>query len=608
LQRYRLSFSRLTKNRFRWLIVILTAGYIILALRLFHLQVICAPRLKAKAESLIRTKINLPARRGTIYDRNFNKLAVTVDAYDIAVRPAVLGKDKVQVLTQLASLIGVDRYTILKKAENRKKPFYVARGVDIDVGDKVKKAKLPGVDVLRTMKRVYPYGQLAAHIIGFTDVDGRGIAGLEKVFDRELSGKDGYVIAEKDARGKIIAGSYRERVEPVHGKDIVLTIDITIQSAVENYLDKESFSKYHAAGATAIVMDPKTGEILALANYPTFDPNNVGAFPIENQRNRAVTDLYEPGSTLKTITACAALEEGVIDVNDTFPCNGSMTIGRRTIRCSIHPPFTHGHGNVNVAKVLCYSCNMGAAAIGFRLGAKRLYEYEEAFGLYEKPGSKLDGETCCRWHDTWRDWPDVRLANIAFGQGIVVTPLQLARAYCAVANGGLLMRPYLVKQILNQDGTVERTFHPRATRRVISERTARMVCEMLHGVVTDGTGKPARVEGYKVGGKTGSAQKAGPNGGYAPGKFVASFVGFLPVTDPRLVILVVVDEPKGTHFGATAAAPTFREIARKAMWYMKVPPDDEETFQAYKKASESRRSADSSLKVNFKNETVNSRR
>lgn len=572
----RLSLGKLIDFRFKRLLAVLVIGYLILAVRLFYIQVIRSPHFKAKAEELVVAKIRLPARRGTIYDRNLNKLAITIDAYDIAVRPSVLKKDKIRVLTQLASLLGMDAQSLVRKAEGRNKPFYVMRGADIDVGERVRKAGLPGVDALRTLKRVYPYGQLAAHVIGFTNVDGDGIAGLERVFNKELKGADGYVMAERDARGKIIAGSRKLRIEPVQGKDIVLTIDATLQNALETQLYNGAYEKFHAAGASAVVMDPKTGEILALANCPSFDPNNVRSSDPASQRNRAVTDLYEPGSTLKTITACAGLEEGVIDTHDTFVCNGSVTIGRRTIRCSLHPPFMHGHGSVNVAKVLCYSCNIGAAGIGLRLGAQKLYKYEEAFGLYEKPGSKLDGETCCTWHDTWRDWPDVRLANIAFGQGIVVTPLQLAKAYCAVANGGLLMRPYVVKEIRRPDGSAEKVFRPHVERRVISERTSSMVREMLHGVVTDGTGKTAKVEGYKVAGKTGSAQKASTSGlGYAPGKFVASFVGFLPVTDPRLVILVAVDEPQGTHFGATAAAPVFREVARTAMWYLKVPPDDE---------------------------------
>ncbi|HUV05205.1 MAG TPA: penicillin-binding transpeptidase domain-containing protein [Armatimonadota bacterium] len=568
----RLSYDQFVQRRTKKLFYLLAIAYLVLAARLFYIQVIRAPHFKAKAEELIVARTKLIAGRGTIYDRNGNRLATTVDAYDIGVRPAAV-RDKAATAARLAPLIGWETGELLAKLDSRAKPFYLLRGIDAKVGAEVQEAKLAGIDVLRAMKRVYPCGGLASHIIGFTDVDGRGIAGLEKSYNKELRGADGYSIAERDARGKIIPGSRRERVEPVHGDDLVLTIDSTIQRALETYLE-DSFSTYSAAGASAVVMDPKTGEILALANMPTFDPNEVGKSDPASRRNRAVTDLYEPGSTLKTVTACAALEEKAIDLDDTFYCSGSMRIGRRTIRCSLHPPFMNGHGACNVAKVLRYSCNMGAAGIGLRLGKEKLYAYEKAFGLYEKPGSGLLGEVC-GWHDRWQDWADVRLANIAFGQGIAVTPLQMARAYAAVANGGVLMRPYVVKEMRFPDGRPEKVFGPHTVRRVVSEETAGLVSEMLCAVVSGGTGKTARVDGYRVAGKTGSAQKASTTGrGYASGKFVASFVGFLPISDPRVVIFVLVDEPKGIHWGATVAAPVFQSVARKAMWHMKVPPDD----------------------------------
>ena len=568
----RLSYDQFVQRRTKKLFYLLAIAYLILVGRLFYIQVVRAPHFRAKAEELIVARIKLLARRGTIYDRSGNKLATTVDAYDIGARPAAIG-DKAATAARLAPLVGWDTDELLAKLNSRTRPFYLVRGLDAERSAKVQEAKLQGIDVLRTMKRIYPGGTLASHAIGFTDVDGHGIAGLEKTFDRELRGVDGCVVAERDARGKIIPGSRRKRVEPIHGKDLVLTIDSTLQHALEIELER-TYRENSAAGASAVIMDPKTGEILALANMPTFDPNEVGGSDASSRRNRAVTDLYEPGSTLKTITACAALEEGAIDTDDTFYCSGSMCIGRRTIRCSVHAPFTHGHGACNVAKVLRYSCNMGAAGIGLRLGKEKLYAYEKAFGLYEKPGSGLLGEVC-GWHDRWQDWADVRLANVAFGQGIVMTPLQLTRAYAVVANGGVLMRPYVVKEIRSPDGKLEKGFGPRAARRVVSEETARLVSEMLHGAVTGGTGKTARVDGYKVAGKTGSAQKASTTGrGYAPGKFVASFVGFLPITNPRVVILVAVDEPKGTHFGATVAAPVFQSVARKAMWHMRVPPDE----------------------------------
>ncbi|MHB0913016.1 MAG: peptidoglycan D,D-transpeptidase FtsI family protein [Armatimonadota bacterium] len=545
--------------------------YLALGARLFYIQVVRASYYSDKARNLTGRTIILPARRGTIYDRDGSKLAVTVDAYDIYVQPKQI-KAKEETADRLSAIIGCDRDNLLQIIESGKTFRYVARRVDIEIGERVKEERLPGTGALRTMKRIYPGNELAAHIIGFVNVDGKGIEGLERAFDKELRGRDGYILADVDAKGRVIPGSKRKQVDPVDGKSIVLSIDSRLQHSLERWL-ADSYGKYSAAGASAVMLDPKTGEILALANMPTFNPNDMSHSDAAGRRNRAITDLYEPGSTLKTITASAALNEKVVSTTETFVCNGSMKIGRRTIRCSLHPPFMHGHGSSNVAKILRYSCNIGASDLGFRLGAKKLYDYEDAFGMYEKPGSGMPGEVR-GWHDSWKDWNDVRLANIAFGQGIAVTPLQVARAYGAVANGGELMRPFVVKRILGTDGSVEKEFEPEVTRRVISVETSRLVSEMLTGVVSDGTGKTASVEGYRIAGKTGSAQKASTTGrGYAPGKFIASFVGFLPASDPKIVLLVAVDEPKGSHWGATVAAPVFQQVARTAMWEMKVPPD-----------------------------------
>lgn len=566
----RLPYDQFTQRRVRKLTLVLLMAYCALGARLFYLQVIRHPYYKPIADQR-KVKIPLLARRGMILDRNGKKLAVSVDAYDIYVDPSQV-ENKAAVAEKLAPVIGWSRERLLGVLNERRLFTYLRRRADADLWKEVKALDIRGVGANPTMKRVCPGGALAAHILGFTNVDGVGMEGLERAYDRVLRGRDGFFEAEIDARRKIIPISRGRRVEPVNGKDIVLTIDGTIQHCLEMELEK-SYKAHSAAGASAVVMNPATGEILAMANMPTFNPNSVAESDSGSRRNRAVTDLYEPGSTLKTITACAALNENAITPNDTFSCNGSMRIGRRTIHCSLHPPFMGGHGACNAAKTLRYSCNMAAARIGLKLGRERLNKYEAAFGLYEEPGSGLPGESngmCMRW----QNWPDVTVANIAFGQSIAVTPLQLAKAYCAVANSGLMMRPFIVQEIRGLDGKTEVAFAPRVVRRVISAETASMVSEMLCAVVTGGTGKNARVDGYRVAGKTGSAQKAiEGGGGFAAGKFVASFIGFLPVTDPKVMILVAVDEPKGTHWGATVAAPVFQQVAREAMWRMKVRPD-----------------------------------
>jgi cell division protein FtsI/penicillin-binding protein 2 len=550
-------------------------AYVGLVGRLFYIQVIKAPYYIGKERELTVRRIVLPARRGTVYDRNGEKLAVTIDSCDISAQPALID-DKDDAASRIAEIMKCPKSKILDELSTDKKFVYLARGADISIGEAIKKARIQGVGFDRTTKRMYPNGTMACHVVGFTNVDGKGIEGIERSYDRELRGIDGFVIAEVDAKGRIIPGTKKRRIEPVDGEDLVLTIDATLQHSLEQQL-AESCTKYQAAGASAVMIDPKTGEVLALANMPNYDPNRSSKSSAASRRNRAVTDLYEPGSTLKTITACAALEDKAITTTDTWYCHGSTTISGHVVRCSLHPPFMNGHGTVNVAKILKYSCNIGAAGMGFRLGKERLYRAEEAFGLYEKPGSGLPGEVA-GWPDNWRTWSQVRLANIAFGQGIAVTPMQMARAYCAVANGGLMLRPYIIKEIHKPDGSIDQAFGPTIVRRVISTETASIVTRDLEGVVTEGTGKNADVPGYRVCGKTGSAQKAGPGGhGYGGGRVVASFAGFLPMSDPRIVLLVAVDEPKGSHFGATVAAPVFQGAAQNAMWRLKVPPDSPTT-------------------------------
>ena len=552
------------------LFVYLVAAYMILVARLFYIQVVRAPHFKQLAIDMTVRHTPLPARRGTIYDRDMNKIAVTVDAYDISANPNLI-KDKTGVAKLIAPILGEDEKVVLEKLSLPKGFVYLARRASADIGDKIKKAKIDGISSTITTMRMYPGAELACHVVGFVNVDGKGMEGLEKVYNKELSGKDGYIVEEYDRKGTPIPGTIKERVEPINGKDLVLTIDSTLQHGLEVDLRK-TYEDHKAAGACAVIMNPSTGEVLALANMPDFDPNDSGNADPASRRNRALTDLYEPGSTLKTLTACAAVESKAVAPNETWYCHGSTKIGKRTVRCSLHGrEFAHGHGVTDMAKMLKYSCNIAAAGIGLRVGKQRLYSFEKAFGLYEKPGSGMSGEVK-GWHDSWQDWADIRLANIAFGQGIAVTPLQMARAYCAVANGGLLMRPYVVSAIRSGSG-IEKSFPPRISRRVISEATSATVSEMLTGVVSDGTGQSAQVDGYRIGGKTGSAQKA-VNGRYVAGKIVASFVGFLPITKPRAVILVAVDEPKGSHFGAVVAAPVFQLSAKRAMWRLKIPPDD----------------------------------
>lgn len=543
--------------------------FLLLAGRLIDIQLLQRGKYIKMANQFHHRTLTLPAARGKIYDRGGYELATNVPIKSIYVDPSLI-KNKQLVANELSSILGMDPADLMKLLNRSSRFAWVKRQVPYDVGMSVEKLKIRGIGVFNGTRRVYPAGRLASHLLGYVNVDGNGVNGIENLEDSLIRGHDGSVSAEIDAKGRIISGTRKVSEPSRDGSSVYLTIDRDIQYSLESELEK-TFKAYNAVGATAIAMDPQTGAILGIANMPTYDPNQPGKSSIDALRNRAITDLYEPGSTLKTITAAAALQEGT---NTNIVCNGTVLIGKHIIHCVLHPPFVHGHGPGDIGHVLRWSCNIGAATIGLRLGSQKLYQYEKSFGLEDKPGTGLLGEQHGRFTEP-STWSQIQTANIAFGQGVAVTPLQLTAAYCAVANGGVLMKPQIIKEIHNADGKVTHKFQPIRTRRVISTEVSHKLTGYLESVVMDGTGKPAKIAGYRVAGKTGSAQKASTTGrGYAAGKFISSFIGYLPAGNPKVVILVVVDEPKGSHWGATTAAPVFREIARRIMWIQHVSPDD----------------------------------
>ncbi|MDO8587975.1 MAG: penicillin-binding transpeptidase domain-containing protein [Armatimonadota bacterium] len=578
----RLTYRTVVRRRSEILFFLFVAAYALVALRLTYVQYWKADRYEAFGKEIRNRRLDIVAQRGVIYDRVGRELAMNLRGSSVYAHPRSV-RNIDQVSFHLASLLGCEQDTLAQKLAVDKSFVWLKRGASDDIGEKICDAELPGVYATKEQKRIYPSGvdpsgsltpsSVAAQVVGFTDVDGKGRQGVEKVADRYLKGANGFVAAEVDKDGRIIPETRRKTVKAHDGLDVVLTIDAYIQHVAEEALRK-TFEASKALGACAIVMDPETGEILAMANMPTFNSNGLTGSSADQWRNRAVTDLYEPGSTLKTITAAAALEEGIIDSHSIFAhCSGSIAVGRRRVRCVLHHPFNNGHAAVDLTKMIQYSCNIGASELGMKLRADRLYKYEKAFGLLSKPRSGLPGEVTGRL-DRPSAWPTIKCANVAFGQGIAITPLQITCAYSVIANGGVMMRPMIIRELRSKDGSVCREFSPKMVRRVVSDSTAAQVKRALVACVADGTGKSAQVEGYSIGGKTGSAQKVRKDGrGYEPGKYVASFIGFLPASNPRLVILVMVDEPKGTHWGATVAAPAFKDIATKAMWYLRTPRD-----------------------------------
>ena len=515
--------------------------------------------------------MRLPARRGDICDRNGIPLAVSVDGFDVWVRPNLIRKLNIadKVVPALSRTLQLPPAYIQTRL-NLAKPFaFVKRRVSRAGGVAVQALDLPGVGADPVFLRAYPQGALAAQVIGRVNTDDVGTAGLEVGFNQDLQGQDGAEQFLMDGRGQMIPGTDKILRKVHNGRDIRLTIDSRIQQVAEAQLQK-TIQDHRAAAGCTVVMDVPTGEILAMASWPTYDPN----LPVKDMSallNRNISFAYEPGSTMKMITASGALTEKAWSKTDTVTCRGSIMIGRRRIRCVVDPPYHGGHGVETIRDVLRNSCNVGAATIGMRLGAAKLYKYIQRFGLLDLPGLGLPGAVAYRLSSP-ESWARVRLANIAFGQGIMLTPLQLCTAYGATANDGILMKAHVVMRMNDPDTGLNRQILPERVRRVMPSSVAADIRSMLESVVYNGTGKTCEIPGYVVAGKTGSAQMAG-NHGYISGKYIPSFVGFAPATNPRVVCLTMVDEPQGIHWGAVVAAPVVREVLRWSLHYLQVEPD-----------------------------------
>ena len=585
------------KPRARLGLGVIAALYFLLAGRLVYLQAARHTYFAREAEAYRVSHHILPAMRGQILDRNGSVLAMDdTGAWAAYADPQEFRDTAIAARTAqaLAPLLGLDVarvQTLLTPRSPKNHYSLLKRHLDGPVGRNIQALNLQGVGVVADTRRIYPDGSLAAQILGFTDPDGGGIEGIEHSQDAKLRGQDGLAVAEVDRKGRFIPGTERPGRTPANGQDLVLTIDKDLQNVADTEVAK-AVQAHHARNGVAIVLDPKTGEILALANAPGYDPNMprpVGRLDAEQaaalearRRDHAVSDLYEPGSTLKTITASAILQEQGLGMMDKYVyCSPTLQVGNHLIH-EAADALTRNLGSQNLRGVLRVSSNVGMAQFGMGLGAQKLYKYEQAFGFLDRPRSGLPGEQKS-WLQSPKSfnrftgstgWAKIQLANISFGQGISVTPLQLAAAYAAIANGGTLMRPHILHAV--RTGDQETPVPPEPIRRVLSPEVTVAVRSMLGTVVESGTGAPAQIASYSVGGKTGSAQVAGAHG-YESGHFVASFVGMYPLSDPRLVILCAIFEPQGIHWGASVAAPVVHNIAKAAMLQMHVPPDAPET-------------------------------
>ena len=545
----------------------LSAWAVIVVARLAQVQLVRNEHYTNRALRQQERTLALNPVRGSILDRRGRVLAESIAAESIYADPQAIG-DRARTARALAGIRGL-RLTaaeIESKLRSDSAFVWIARQVPVEISAEVRRLRLQGVDFIEEHRRVYPRGALAANVIGYVGVDGTGLAGVEHSFDSHVRGRAGKVTVLKDARrGMYLVGGEGQN-RPVDGNDVILTIDSVVQFIVEKAL-LTTVEKYRAVGGAAVVMDARDGSILAMASAPTFDPNRFGEFAQATWRNRAVQDSYEPGSTFKIVAAAAGLEEGIVTPSQIVDCgDGSIRVANLEIREHSGKQF----GFMSFSDVIAQSSNVGIIRVALALGEARMYDYVRRFGFGQRTGVELPGEAIGLLRQTSR-WSQVSSASISIGQEIAATPLQVLRAMSVVANGGLRVEPRIVDRVVTSEGqTTHRPQHPAPTR-VISERTAAVLNEMLKGVVSYGTGKAAALGEHVVAGKTGTAQKA-TRGGYSADRVLASFVGYVPADRPRLIILVSIDEPRDEQFGGKIAAPAFREIAEASLRYLGVEP------------------------------------
>jgi cell division protein FtsI/penicillin-binding protein 2 len=543
--------ARLPNRRIRLLLVFFVVAFAATFGRAFWLQAVQAQPLDRMARGQHDVTVDVPAARGSIVDRNGVELAIGRQAITVYANPRHVADPRATAIAA-GRVLRIDPERLYPKLADRSRGFvYLARKADPRRAEALKALDLTGLGFYPEERRVYPQGPVAAHVLGFAGLDNRGLAGLELALDRTVGGRDGRQTVVRDAFGRTI--NVVSAVPAIEGRNVRLTLDNTLQANAQSILLR-TVRRWGARAASAVVLDPQTGEVLAMASEPGFDANRFPETTRDVQRNRAVTDTYEPGSTLKVVTVAAALSEGFVTPASSFTLPPSIRVSDRVI----HEAHREKTEVMTVAEILSRSSNVGTVRLAELLGRTRLETWVERFGFGRKTGIDFPGETrgILPFY-----WSGSTIGTLPIGHGIAVTPVQMAAAYAAVANGGVWIRPRLVAD------------RPAKRRRVISRHVSDQLMSMLRDVVIEGTGQEAEVEGYQVAGKTGTAAKPDPRGGYSKSRYVASFVGVVPASAPELVVLVTVDEPRGAYWGGTVAAPAFQEIARFALQYLEIPPD-----------------------------------
>lgn len=561
-------------------------AFCVLIGRLFYLHVWEQEALLEHVESNRRMVQIIEARRGNVVDNRGNLLATTHTRIDLGVDPQSVRETDREKFTELASLIDQPLEKVIRAIETKTRKgsdhaqavslikwAYLAKGLDEDTYDKVRELEIKGVYGNRKYSRTYPSGKLAAHVLGYVNHEETPVTGVERFFDYYLRGQDGWRETERDGRRRELAQFRAREVAPADGLNVALSVDLMVQHIVEQEVARLA-AEYNPESVSVIVSEPSTGAVMAMANYPTYDPNefyNTKKYPIDSQRNRALTDLIEPGSTFKIVPAAAALNEGIVAPEDIFQTGVErVSYKGRSLKL---PSDHHTYDSLSMHDIVVKSSNRGAAHLGLILGENRLHDYAEAFGFGEKTGFDLGGEVSGTLHSV-KNWDGLTITRLPMGHAVSATPMQIHGAMSVIANKGVLMEPLIAERVFDAAGNDIVHFSPKAKRRVVSTEVAQTVADMLVDVVgKDGTARKAAIDNYSVAGKTGTTQKI-VNGKYSRQHHVASFSGFFPANKPALVITVVVDEPqlKGVGYGGSVSAPAFRNIAEACIAYLGIRP------------------------------------
>ncbi|MCD8329475.1 MAG: peptidoglycan glycosyltransferase [Lachnospiraceae bacterium] len=572
-QKHRLSFA------FGLLILMMLC----LTGQLGHLMLIRSEYYSEKADELHERERDIKAARGRILDRNGVVLADNLTVCTVSVIHSQI-EDAGEVIRVLSEKLELPEEEVRNAVEKVSSREVIETNVEKEIGDEIRSCGLAGVKVDEDYRRYYPYSTLASHVLGFTGSDNQGIVGLEVVYEEYLTGTDGQILTQADARGIELDGAAEERVEPVAGSDLVISLDRTIQEYAEQAAEKVLTEK-NAKQVSIIIMNPQNGEIYAMVGVPEYDLNDpytlLAAYVDEESseednlnrmwRNASINDTYEPGSTFKIITMAAALEENLVTLEESFYCPGYRTVGGRTIHCH----KTQGHGSETFLQAAMNSCNPVFIDLGLRLGTDVFFSYFESLGLLEKTGIDLPGEAGTIMHDK-EDMGEVELATVSFGQSFQITPIQLITTAASLINGGTRVTPHLGVAVQNSEGDVTETFTYDAGKTIISEETSATLRYILEQVVSEGTGKNAYLEGYSIGGKTATSEKLPRSSNL----YIASFLGFAPADDPQVIALITIDEPEGTYYGGTIAAPVIADIFENILPYLGIEAEPVEEMES----------------------------